>query len=139
MHASTTHGFTPARRGVELSAAAPSSLGRLLRCSDVVLSRLTYTFLRTATNGRKFHLIRSMASICCQPSRRWHSDNPPFLEWLGQGEEDRRMGKVEPWGGWLRGAPPNEVDWWEGTSSGLLYGSGSFIASTDGEEFDERN
>ncbi|GLC44779.1 hypothetical protein PLESTB_001215600 [Pleodorina starrii] len=99
----------------ELSDCAPSSLGRLLRCSDPVLSRLTYTYLRTATNGRKFHLLRSMATICCQPAARWHRDNPLFLEWLAAGEEDRREGRVVRWAGWLQqGATPGEVDWWAG-------------------------
>mgnify|MGYP001807386527 CR=1 FL=1 len=47
----------PARRH-ELSEMAPGTLGRMLRCSEEVLNRLTYTYLRVSTNGKKFHDIR---------------------------------------------------------------------------------
>ncbi|GIM02144.1 hypothetical protein Vretimale_6805 [Volvox reticuliferus] len=108
----------PNKWGLELSTAAPSTLGRLLRCSDTVLSRLTYTYMRTATNGRKFHRIRTMATICCQPAAKWIRENPPFLDWLASGEEDRRAGRVMPWPGWWRrtGDSVEDVDWWLGPS-----------------------
>ncbi|GLI62905.1 cleavage and polyadenylation factor 6-related protein [Volvox africanus] len=106
----------PSKWGLELSTAAPSTLGRLLRCSDTVLSRLTYTYLRTATNGRKFHRIRTMATICCQPAAKWIRENPPFLDWLAGGEEDRQAGILTPWPGWWRRTEKSveDVDWWLG-------------------------
>nr|BCL66103.1 cleavage and polyadenylation factor 6-related protein [Volvox africanus] len=106
----------PSKWGLELSTAGPSTLGRLLRCSDTVLSRLTYTYLRTATNGRKFHRIRTMATICCQPAAKWVRENPPFLDWLAGGEEDRQAGRLTPWPGWWRrtGKSVEDVDWWLG-------------------------
>nr|ADI46822.1 CGL55f [Volvox carteri f. nagariensis] len=125
--------------GAELTSAAPSTLGRLLRCSDPVLSRLTWTYLRTANNGRKFHRIRSMSTICCQPAARWHRENPLFREWLEAGERDRREGRVAPWPGWWRGTPPAEVDWWRGASGQLTTTttSGGQLTPEEEEEDEE--
>nr|BBC28458.1 mitochondrial transcription termination factor [Yamagishiella unicocca] len=106
----------PNNWGSELTSMRPATLGRLLRCSDLVLQRLIYTYLRTATNGKKFDRIRSMATICCQPAARWNRDNPLFAEWLAAGEADRSWARTQRWPGWYQ--QPGGVDWWEGAVGG---------------------
>ncbi|KAG2429219.1 hypothetical protein HXX76_010989 [Chlamydomonas incerta] len=129
----------------ELSDMAPGTLGRMLRCSEAVLNRLVYTYLRVSTNGRKFHEIRSMKTITTIPAAQWRDKNPLYQEWLDNGARDRASGALVRWDGWWRGPhahvqgqgkdqagggatlplPPGDgggpADWWGMPSGGLRW------------------
>ncbi|GFR43234.1 hypothetical protein Agub_g4293, partial [Astrephomene gubernaculifera] len=89
----------PNKWGAELRTLAPSTLGRLLRCSDTVLQRLLYIYLRVSQNGKKYGNIFSMSTICCRTAAAWNWEYPRFQDWLADGERDRRSGAVTQWPG----------------------------------------
>ncbi|KAG2426387.1 hypothetical protein HYH02_014814 [Chlamydomonas schloesseri] len=115
----------------ELSRMAPSTLGRMLRCSEGVLNRLVYTYLRVSTNGKKFHEIRSMKRITTIPAAEWHEKNPLFQEWLDNGARDRASGIIVQWDGWWRG--PQTQGPGQGQAQGeAAGGAGAALPQADG-------